>query len=96
MYVLCTLAVFTLHSLFKSWNSKALEAARSSEEAVEQEGHGRPEDGGLPEVWPRTGGDGPLKSVDQGRLKRCRAEGKRRRGGSLHNVPNNGKQVQVR
>lgn len=81
MYVLCTLAVLTLHSLLKSWNNKAVEPMGGREAA------GRPGDGGVTEVWgasrSRGGGEDPA------RRRSCRAEGKRRRGGGR-------KRVQVR
>nr|XP_046254181.1 kinesin-like protein KIFC3 isoform X3 [Scatophagus argus] len=92
MYVLCTLAVLTLHSLFKSWNNKALEAGRRSEAARQDR---RPEDGGIPELWgasrPR---DDPVRSEECGGLGSYGVERKRRRGGSLRNVPDSRKQVQ--
>lgn len=94
MYVLCTLAVFTLHSLFKSWNNKVLDTSESSEEAVEQEARGPLEDGGVLEVRPQGDGDGVVKSLDHRGAKRCRAEGKRRRGGSSHSVTDGRKRVQ--
>lgn len=97
MYVLCTLAVLTLHSLFKSWNNKAVESSRSSAAAGQE---GRPEDGGVPEVWaaswPRGRGDDLVKSVGRGGPRSCRAEGKRRRGGAMRNLPDSRKRVQVR
>lgn len=82
MYVLCSLAVLTLHSLFKSWTHKG---AGGPSEAAGREG--RPEDGGFPQAQgasrPRGGGCDPVRS--------CRAGGKRRRG-----VPDSRKRVQVR
>ncbi|XP_076591896.1 kinesin-like protein KIFC3 isoform X2 [Chaetodon auriga] len=95
MYVLCTLAVLTLHNLFKSWTNKAVESSRSSE-AAEQEG--RVQDGGAPEVWgaprPRGCEDDLLKSVGPRGPRSCRAEGRRRRRGGVRNLPNNTKRVQ--
>ncbi|XP_039652106.1 kinesin-like protein KIFC3 [Perca fluviatilis] len=41
MYVLCTLAVLTLHGLFKSWNNRAVEAGGSSEAAGRSNRSGR-------------------------------------------------------
>ncbi|XP_035855064.1 kinesin-like protein KIFC3 isoform X4 [Sander lucioperca] len=41
MYVLCTLAVLTLHGLFKSWNNRAVEAGGSSEAAAQSNRSGR-------------------------------------------------------
>ncbi|XP_078101358.1 kinesin-like protein KIFC3 isoform X1 [Sander vitreus] len=41
MYVLCTLAVLTLHGLFKSWNNRAVEAGGSSEAAAPSNRSGR-------------------------------------------------------
>ncbi|XP_051234683.1 kinesin-like protein KIFC3 isoform X6 [Dicentrarchus labrax] len=90
MYVLCTLAVLTLHSLIKSWNNKAVEPGGSSEATGRK---GRPGDGGrgVPEVCgasrPRVGEHGGPRS--------CRAEGKKRRGGGgVRNVPDSRKRVQ--
>ncbi|XP_070761460.1 kinesin-like protein KIFC3 [Enoplosus armatus] len=78
MYVLCTLAVLTLHSLFKNWNNKAVEPGRRSEATGQR---GPPEGGGVSEVRGASrslgGGDGSVKSVDRGGLRSCRAEGKR-------------------
>ena len=83
MYVLCTLAVLALHSLFKSRN-KAVEPDRTSE-AAEQEGHRQ--DGGDAELCraPRTlgQGDDAMKTVDNRGRRSCRAEGKRKRGGGM-------------
>ncbi|CAB1448806.1 unnamed protein product [Pleuronectes platessa] len=94
MYVLCTLAVLTLHSLFKSLN-KAVEPDRTSE-AAEQEGH--LQDGGDADLCtvPRTPGrgDDAMKKVDNRGQRSCRAEGKRTRGGGMCNVPVNRTQVQ--
>ncbi|TDH17511.1 hypothetical protein EPR50_G00009810 [Perca flavescens] len=41
MYVLCTLAVLTLHGLFKSWTNRAVEAGGSSEVAGRSNHSGR-------------------------------------------------------
>lgn len=81
MYVLCTLAVLTLHSLLKSWNNKAVEPSRSSRAAGRQgpEGHG----------------DDPVKSLDRRGPRSGRPEGKRRRGGGMRNIPDSRKRVQV-
>ena len=96
MYVLCTLAVLTLHSLFKSRN-KAVEPDRTSE-AAEQKAP--LQDGGDAELCkvPRTlgQGDDAMKIVDNRGQRSCRAEGKRKRGGGMRNVPVNRTQVQVR
>ncbi|XP_041804915.1 kinesin-like protein KIFC3 isoform X3 [Chelmon rostratus] len=95
MYVLCTLAVLTLHSLFKSWNNKAVESIRSSEAAGQE---GRLKDGGVPEVrewsWPQGRGDDLVKSVGRGGPRSCRTEGKWRRGDGVRNVPDSRKRVQ--
>lgn len=96
MYVLCTLAVLTLHSLLKSWNNKALESGRRSEGGGQRD---RPEDGGVPEVWgasrSQRGGDDAVK-VERRGARSCRAEGKRRRGGgAVRNVPDSRKRGQV-
>ncbi|KAM8762584.1 kinesin-like protein KIFC3 isoform 3-T3 [Acanthopagrus schlegelii] len=88
MYVLCTLAVLTLHSLLKSWNNKAVEPSRSSRAAGRQ----GPEDGGVPEGW--GGGDDPVKSLDRRGPRSGRPEGKRRRGGGMRNIPDSRKRVQ--
>ncbi|XP_047199222.1 kinesin-like protein KIFC3 isoform X5 [Hippoglossus stenolepis] len=94
MYVLCTLAVLTLHSLFKSRN-KAVEPDRTSE-AAEQKAH--LQDGGDADLCrvPRTlgQGDDAMKKVDNRGQRSCRAEGKRKRGGGMRNVPVNRTQVQ--
>ncbi|XP_049419557.1 kinesin-like protein KIFC3 isoform X1 [Epinephelus fuscoguttatus] len=95
MYVLCTLAVLTLHSLLKSWNNKALESGRRSEGGGQRD---RPEDGGVPEVWgasrSQRGGDDAVK-VERRGARSCRAEGKRRRGGgAVRNVPDSRKRGQ--
>ncbi|XP_030270394.1 kinesin-like protein KIFC3 isoform X3 [Sparus aurata] len=88
MYVLCTLAVLTLHSLLRSWNNKAVEPSRSSRAAGQQ----GPEDGAVPEA--RGGGDDPVKSSDRRGPRSGRAEGKRRRGGGMRNIPDSRKRVQ--
>nr|XP_033488171.1 kinesin-like protein KIFC3 [Epinephelus lanceolatus] len=95
MYVLCTLAVLTLHSLLKSWNNKALESGRRSEGGGQRD---RPEDGGVPEVWgasrSQRGGDDAVK-VERRGARSCRAEGKRRQGGGgVRNVPDSRKRGQ--
>ncbi|XP_044059991.1 kinesin-like protein KIFC3 isoform X2 [Siniperca chuatsi] len=88
MYVLCTLAVLTLHGLFKSWNTKAVEPGRRSEAAAQR---GRPEEAS----GPRAGGEDSVKSVDRGGPRSCRADGKRRRGGGgVRNVPGTRTRVQ--
>ncbi|XP_023268153.1 kinesin-like protein KIFC3 isoform X3 [Seriola lalandi dorsalis] len=91
MYVLCTLAVLTLHSLFKNRN-KAVEPGGTSEAVGQKVGL---EDGGVAEVWGTSGTRGG-RGVDQVELMSCRAEGKRRRGGGggVHNVPDSRKGVQ--
>uniref|UniRef100_A0A3B4TUN9 Kinesin-like protein KIFC3 n=2 Tax=Seriola dumerili TaxID=41447 RepID=A0A3B4TUN9_SERDU len=90
MYVLCTLAVLTLHSLFKNRN-KAVEPGGTSEAVVQKVGL---EDGGVAEVWGASGTRGG-RGVDQVELMSCRAEGKRRRGGGgVRNVPDSRKGVQ--
>lgn len=92
MYVLCTLAVLTLHSLFKNRN-KTVEPSGTSETAGQK---GQPEDGGVVEVW-GIRGDESVRIVDRRGLMSCRGEGKRRRGGrGVRNVPDSRKRVQVR
>ncbi|XP_027137011.1 kinesin-like protein KIFC3 isoform X3 [Larimichthys crocea] len=81
MYVLCTLAILSLHSLFKSWTNKAVESDRSSD--------AHQEDGGVHEVCGATQGL-------TGRGGPRRAQGKRRRGGRVRNIPNSRERVQVR
>ncbi|CAJ1049900.1 kinesin-like protein KIFC3 isoform X2 [Xyrichtys novacula] len=84
MYVLCTLAVLTLSSLIKSWTSKAVESRRNSEA-------GGLEGGG----WGEKGGGGDLgESMESGGVRGCGAEGKRRRGSGVRNVPDSRKRVQ--
>ncbi|XP_069386121.1 kinesin-like protein KIFC3 isoform X3 [Paralichthys olivaceus] len=95
MYVLCTLAVLTLHSLFKSRN-KAVEPDRTSE-AAEQKGH--LQDGAELCRASRTLGHGDyaVKMVDHRGQRSCRAQGKRRKeggGGGMRNVPVNRTRVQ--
>lgn len=80
MYVLCTLAVLTLHSLFKSRNKR--EQSRPSE-AVGREAHLK--NGGTSEG--RWGASSTRHRVD--------GSGKRRRGG-VRSLANSRKQVQVR
>ncbi|XP_062247750.1 kinesin-like protein KIFC3 isoform X4 [Platichthys flesus] len=94
MYVLCTLAVLTLHSLLKSLN-KAVEPDRTSA-AAEQIGSMQDgEDAELCRVPRTTGrGDDAMKKVDNRGQRCCRAEGKRKRGGGMCNVPVNRTQVQ--
>ncbi|XP_030574706.1 kinesin-like protein KIFC3 isoform X2 [Archocentrus centrarchus] len=78
MYVLCTLAVLMLHSLFKNRNKK--EQSQPTE-AVGQEAHLK--DGGTTEgCWGASG-----------TWDRVAGLGKRRRGG-VHNLPHGRKQVQ--
>ncbi|XP_018548330.1 kinesin-like protein KIFC3 isoform X3 [Lates calcarifer] len=90
MYVLCTLAVLTLHSLFKNRN-KTVEPSGTSETAGQK---GQPEDGGVVEVW-GIRGDESVRIVDRRGLMSCRGEGKRRRGGrGVRNVPDSRKRVQ--
>ncbi|KAG7239568.1 hypothetical protein INR49_028719 [Caranx melampygus] len=99
MYVLCTLAVLTLHSLFKN-RTKAIELGVASEGAGQR---GHPEDGDVAGVKgvSRTRDGRELDQVDRGGLMSCRAEGRRqgggrRRGGSsVCNVPDSRKRVQV-
>ncbi|XP_063336782.1 kinesin-like protein KIFC3 isoform X5 [Pelmatolapia mariae] len=84
MYVLCTLAVLTLHNLIKNRNKP--EQSQSTE-AVGQEG--RRKDGGAGDgCW---GMSGPRDRVD-GSMNH-RAEGRRRRGG-IRNLPNSRRHVQ--
>ncbi|KAM4603017.1 kinesin-like protein KIFC3 isoform 2-T2 [Polymixia lowei] len=99
MYVLCTLVVLTLHSLFKNFH-KALES-RSTEAG---------EKTSLPGDRNSTGGQGGSRSQGHGDglgpgqsrrnaedhlgLPSCRLEGEHGRGGNLHNVPDSGKRVQ--
>nr|XP_029134355.1 kinesin-like protein KIFC3 [Labrus bergylta] len=91
MYVLCTLAVLTLHSLVKSWTNKAVDSDQSSEAG----GQGRrPEGGGWGASRSKGVGGGRMKSVDCGGQRGCRAEGKRRRGGGVRNIPDGRKRVQ--
>ncbi|KAM7424777.1 hypothetical protein PAMA_000910 [Pampus argenteus] len=69
MYVLCTMAVLTLHSLFKNRSHKVVEPVGTSEAA----GQGCPPgDGVVAERWAEAWGRG-------GDLVASRAEGKRRR-----------------
>ncbi|XP_029932828.1 kinesin-like protein KIFC3 isoform X2 [Myripristis murdjan] len=91
MYVLCTLLVLTLHSLFKNCH-KALESRTSP-----------PGDGGssvgqgVPGVRKHGRGltlENKRKAVDRRGLASCRPEGEQGRGDSLHNVPDSRKQVQ--
>lgn len=84
MYVLCTLAVLTLHNLIKNRNKP--EQSQSTEAAGQE---GRRKDGGAG-CW---GTSGPRDRVD-GSMNR-RAEGRRRRGG-IRNLPNGRRHVQVR
>ncbi|XP_030017350.1 kinesin-like protein KIFC3 isoform X3 [Sphaeramia orbicularis] len=95
MYVLCTLAVLTLHSLFKNRNNKAVEAGRTSEAARKE---GPPEDGDHTAVQatPKTLGQGHIsvKGGGHGRPVSFRSDGKRRRGGGTRNVPDSRKRVQ--
>ncbi|XP_037618788.1 kinesin-like protein KIFC3 isoform X3 [Sebastes umbrosus] len=94
MYVLCTLAVLTLHSLLKRWNNNGVEPGESSEAAGQR---GQPEDGGVPEAWGASGsrGGSVKTAVDRRGPRSCRAEGRRRRGGGgVHNVPDSRKRVQ--
>ncbi|KAI3377441.1 hypothetical protein L3Q82_008420, partial [Scortum barcoo] len=92
MYVLCTLAVLTLHSLLKSWNNKQ-EPDRTSEGR-----RAHLKDGGVSEVQEgsRSGGGGSdrVKSSEQGGPRSCRAEGKRRRVISVRNVSDSRKRAQ--
>lgn len=86
MYVLCTLAVLTLHNLIKNRNKP--EQSRSTEAAGRE---GRLKDGSAGDgCW---GVSGTRDRVDGSMIRR--AEGKRRRG-AIHNLPNSRKQVQVR
>lgn len=89
MYVLCTLAVLTLHSLLKSWNNKAVGPGGRSEGAGEK---GRLEDGAVTEAFrPRGSGE------DRRGPRRCRADVKRRRRGGGRNAPDSRRRVlQVR
>nr|XP_029131633.1 kinesin-like protein KIFC3 isoform X2 [Labrus bergylta] len=91
MYVLCTLAVLTLHSLVKSWTNKAVDSDRSSEAGGQER---RPEGGGWGASRSKGVGGGRMKSVDCGGQRGCRAEGKRRRGGGVRNIPDGRKRVQ--
>ncbi|XP_070683614.1 kinesin-like protein KIFC3 [Pempheris klunzingeri] len=77
MYVLCTLAVLSLHGLLKSWSTKAAEDGGGTE-GTEAPGRrsGCPEARGASRC---RGGGGQ----DRGRARSCRAEGKRRRGGGV-------------
>ncbi|XP_058485568.1 kinesin-like protein KIFC3 isoform X2 [Solea solea] len=85
MYVLWTLAVLTLHSLFKNLN-KAVEQGATSE-AVRRKGS--PEDEGVT----GHGGD-PVKMVDYRGWTSSRAEGTGRREGNVQNILKNRKRVQ--
>ncbi|XP_065808686.1 kinesin-like protein KIFC3 isoform X4 [Labrus bergylta] len=91
MYVLCTLAVLTLHSLVKSWTNKAVDSDRSSEAGGQER---LPEGGGWGASRSKGVGGGRMKSVDCGGQRGCRAEGKRRRGGGVRNIPDGRKRVQ--
>ncbi|XP_029353340.1 kinesin-like protein KIFC3 [Echeneis naucrates] len=83
MYVLCTLAVLTLHSLFKNRNKVA-----------EPQGQRLSPEDGVSEVWgwSKTLGGGP--DLDWRQPMSCRAEGLRRGGGSGCNIPES-RRVQV-
>ncbi|XP_042077509.1 kinesin-like protein KIFC3 [Haplochromis burtoni] len=84
MYVLCTLAVLTLHNLIKNRNKP--EQSQSTEAAGQE---GRRKDGGAGDgCW---GTSGPRDRVD-GSMNR-RAEGRRRRG-DIRNLPNGRRHVQ--
>ncbi|KAK9542158.1 hypothetical protein VZT92_000044 [Zoarces viviparus] len=84
MYVLCSLVVLTLHSLFKRWTNKAVEPG------------GPPGDGGVPEVWGTSrSGEDSVKVLDRRGLRSCRAERKQRRGGGVRKLPDSRKRVQV-
>ncbi|XP_004565829.1 kinesin-like protein KIFC3 isoform X2 [Maylandia zebra] len=84
MYVLCTLAVLTLHNLIKNRNKP--EQSQSTEAAGLE---GRRKDGGAGDgCW---GTSGPRDRVD-GSMNR-RAEGRRRRG-DIRNLPNGRRHVQ--
>lgn len=86
MYVLCTLAVLTLHNLIKNRNKP--EQSQSTEAAGLE---GRRKDGGAGDgCW---GTSGPRDRVD-GSMNH-RAEGRRRRG-DIRNLPNGRRHVQVR
>ncbi|XP_026234913.1 kinesin-like protein KIFC3 isoform X3 [Anabas testudineus] len=94
MYVLCTLAVLTLHSLFKNRNTKAVEPG----ETLEAVGHEvSPEGGGVSNLSAasrtRTSGHGSVKLVDRRGLMSCRPNGKRR-GTGVRNIPDNRKRAQ--
>lgn len=93
MYVLCTLLVLTLHSLFKNCH-KALESRTSLP------GDGGSSAGqGVPRVRRHGRGltlEDRRKAVDRRGLASRRPEGEQGRGDSLHNVPDSRKQVQVR
>ncbi|XP_059204648.1 kinesin-like protein KIFC3 isoform X2 [Centropristis striata] len=103
MYVLCTLAVLTLHNLLKSWSSRGrgLEDGERSEAAGQRR---RPQDGRVPQVEETSrstggggrGGEDSVKAVERRGLRSVRAEGRRRRGGrgGVRNVPDSKKQVQ--
>ncbi|XP_041664352.1 kinesin-like protein KIFC3 isoform X2 [Cheilinus undulatus] len=91
MYVLCTLAVLTLHSLIKSWTNKAVESGRSSEAGGKE---GRPEGGGWGAHRSPRGGGGLKKSRNAGGLSSFRVEEKRRREGGIRNIPDSRKRVQ--
>ncbi|XP_044214384.1 kinesin-like protein KIFC3 isoform X1 [Thunnus albacares] len=90
MYVLCTLAVLTLHSLFKNRSHKAAEPEPGGTlEAAGREG--LLGDGAPVEARPRGGGG---DSMDRSGPISCRAEGKRRRGSGVRNVPDSTKRMQ--
>ncbi|KAK0150670.1 Kinesin-like protein KIFC3 [Merluccius polli] len=93
MYVLCTLVVLTLHSLFKSC-CKALESKSSPEAELETRGRasgpepkeGSPQDG--------LSGNVACRRLVMNRLSNCRLESQLGRSGRLHNVPNRRKPLQ--
>ncbi|XP_071399446.1 uncharacterized protein, partial [Centroberyx affinis] len=93
MYVLCTLAVLTLHSLFKS-RHKASEAATSEAgERTDPPADGAPAEGpGVAAARGRRGGGGPGPG-DSGPTDRG-PEGEPGRGDGLRNVPDSRKRVQ--
>lgn len=100
MYVLCTLVVLTLQSLFKSC-CKALESKHSPEAELETRGQAsgpEPKDVPLPPRDGLSGGDGICRRTVMNRLElsNCRLESQLGISGHLHKVPDRRNPLQVR